>query len=192
MTPDPTDTPRRGPLAGLRVLDLSTVVAGPFAAALLADYGADVLKVEMPGAGDALRALPPHKDGVPLWWKVTNRNKKGITLDLHSGAGRDLLAKIVAGRDVLVENFRPGTLDRWGVTREWLQAINPRLTILRVTGFGRPGRTGIVRARVFEAMSGSRACAARKAARRCTLATRSRTRSAAVRRSSACSPRCTA
>ena len=156
MTPDPTGTPRRGPLAGLRVLDLSTVVAGPFAAALLADYGADVLKVEMPGAGDALRALPPHKDGVPLWWKVTNRNKKGITLDLHSGAGRDLLAKIVAGRDVLVENFRPGTLDRWGVTREWLQAINPRLTILRVTGFGQTGpyrnRPGF--ARVFEAMSG--------------------------------------
>jgi len=156
MTPNPTDTPRRGPLAGLRVLDLSTVVAGPFAATLLADYGADVLKVEMPGAGDALRALPPHKDGVPLWWKVTNRNKKGVTLDLHSQTGRDLLAKLVAGRDVLVENFRPGTLDRWGITREWLQAINPQLTILRVTGFGQTGpyknRPGF--ARVFEAMSG--------------------------------------
>ena len=156
MTPDPTDTPRHGPLAGLRVLDISTVVAGPFAATLLADYGADVLKVEMPGAGDALRALPPHKDGVPLWWKVTNRNKKGVTLDLHSGTGRDLLAKLVAGRDVLVENFRPGTLDRWGITREWLQAINPQLTILRVTGFGQTGpyrnRPGF--ARVFEAMSG--------------------------------------
>ena len=156
MTPDPTDTPRRGPLAGLRVLDLSTVVAGPCAATLLADYGADVLKVEMPGAGDALRALPPHRDGVPLWWKVTNRNKKGVTLDLHSQTGRDLLAKLVAGRDVLVENFRPGTLDRWGITREWLQAINPQLTILRVTGFGQTGpyrnRPGF--ARVFEAMSG--------------------------------------
>jgi crotonobetainyl-CoA:carnitine CoA-transferase CaiB-like acyl-CoA transferase len=156
MTPDLTGTPRRGPLAGLRVLDLSTVVAGPFAATLLADYGADVLKVEMPGAGDALRALPPHKDGVPLWWKVTNRNKKGVTLDLHSRTGRDLLAKLVAGRDVLVENFRPGTLDRWGITREWLQAINPQLTILRVTGFGQTGpyrnRPGF--ARVFEAMSG--------------------------------------
>jgi crotonobetainyl-CoA:carnitine CoA-transferase CaiB-like acyl-CoA transferase len=156
MTPDPTDTPRRGPLAGLRVLDLSTVVAGPFAATLLADYGADVLKVEMPGAGDALRALPPHKDGVPLWWKVTNRNKQGVTLDLHSQTGRDLLAKLLGGRDVLVENFRPGTLDRWGVTRQWLQAINPQLTILRVTGFGQTGpyrnRPGF--ARVFEAMSG--------------------------------------
>jgi crotonobetainyl-CoA:carnitine CoA-transferase CaiB-like acyl-CoA transferase len=145
-----------GPLTGLRILDISTVVAGPFAAALLADLGADVLKVEMPGAGDALRALAPHKDGVPLWWKVTNRNKKGITLDLRKSEGKALLAKIIAGNDVLVENFRPGTLDGWGITREWLQAINPKLTILRVTGFGQTGpyknRPGF--ARVFEAMSG--------------------------------------
>jgi len=155
-TTPPDDPAFPGPLAGLRVLDLSTVVAGPFAAALLADYGADVLKVEMPGIGDALRALAPHKNGVPLWWKVTNRNKRGITLDLHSATGRDLLARLVAERDVLVENFRPGTLDRWGITREWLQAINPQLTILRVSGFGQTGpyrsRPGF--ARVFEAMSG--------------------------------------
>jgi len=145
-----------GPLQGLRILDISTVVAGPFAATLLADLGADVLKVEIPGVGDALRALAPHKEGVPLWWKVTNRNKKGITLDLRKPEGRALLGKLVAERDVLVENFRPGTLDGWGVTREWLQAINPRLTILRVTGFGQTGpyrnRPGF--ARVFEAMSG--------------------------------------
>ena len=156
MSETPTSAPLSGPLAGLRVLDISTVVAGPFAAALLADYGADVIKVEMPGAGDALRALAPHKDGVPLWWKVTNRNKKGITLDLHSGKGRELLARLVAERDVLIENFRPGTLDRWGITREWLHGINPQLTILRVTGFGQTGpyrnRPGF--ARVFEAMSG--------------------------------------
>ena len=156
MTQASPTPPLPGPLAGLRVLDISTVVAGPFAAALLADYGADVIKVELPGAGDALPALAPHKDGVPLWWKVTNRNKRGITLDLHSPAGRDLLAKLLAERDVLIENFRPGTLDRWGITREWLQAINPQLTILRVTGFGQTGpyrnRPGF--ARVFEAMSG--------------------------------------
>jgi crotonobetainyl-CoA:carnitine CoA-transferase CaiB-like acyl-CoA transferase len=145
-----------GPLKGLRVLDISTVVAGPFAATLLADYGADVLKAEMPGAGDALRALAPHKNGVPLWWKVTNRNKKGVTLDLRKPEGKALLAKLLASRDVLVENFRPGTLDGWGITREWLQEINPKLTILRVTGFGQTGpyksRPGF--ARVFEAMSG--------------------------------------
>jgi len=145
-----------GPLAGLRILDISTVVAGPFASTLLADLGAEVLKVEMPGAGDALRRLAPHKDGVPLWWKVTNRNKKGITLDLRKAEGKALLGKLVAQYDVLVENFRTGTLDEWGITRDWLQAINPRLTILRVTGFGQTGpyRRTPGFARVFEAMSG--------------------------------------
>jgi crotonobetainyl-CoA:carnitine CoA-transferase CaiB-like acyl-CoA transferase len=145
-----------GPLHGLRVIDISTVVAGPFAAGLLGDYGADVTKVEMPGVGDSLRALAPHKDGVPLWSKVTNRNKKGITLDLRRADGRALMEKLIVGADVLVENFRPGTLDAWGLTRAHLQAINPRLTILRLTGFGQDGpyrdRPGF--ARIFEAMSG--------------------------------------
>lgn len=144
-----------GPLAGLQVIDIATVVAAPFAASLLADYGADVIKVEMP-AGDALRALAPHKDGVPLWWKVTNRNKRGITLDLRRPEGRELLGRLVDEADVLVENFRPGTLDGWGITARWLHERNPRLTILRVTGFGQTGpyrdRPGF--ARVFEAMSG--------------------------------------
>src|SRR6187549_1108894 len=99
-------TDMQGPLAGLRILDISTVVAGPFASGLLADYGADVTKVEMPGRGDALRALAPHKDGVPLWWKVTNRNKKGVTLDLRKPDGKALLGRLVAEHDVLVENFR--------------------------------------------------------------------------------------
>jgi crotonobetainyl-CoA:carnitine CoA-transferase CaiB-like acyl-CoA transferase len=145
-----------GPLSGLRILDISTVVAGPFAATLLADLGADVLKVEMPGGGDALRRLAPHKDGVPLWWKVTNRNKKGITLDLRKADGKELLGRLVERHDVLVENFRTGTLDQWGITRAWLQGINPRLTILRVTGFGQTGpyRNNPGFARVFEAMSG--------------------------------------
>lgn len=145
-----------GPLAGLRILDLSTVVAGPFAAALLADLGADVIKVELPGKGDPLRELAPHKNGVPLWWKVTNRNKKGITLDLRKPEGRDLLKRLLADRDVLIENFRTGTLDDWGITRSWLQEIKPMLTILRITGFGQTGpysdRPGF--ARIFEAMSG--------------------------------------
>ncbi len=93
---------------------------------------------------------------MPLWWKVTNRNKKGITLDLRQPDGRNLFAKLIADADVLVENFRPGTLDGWGITRPWLQGINPRLTILRVTGFGQDGpyagRPGF--ARIFESMSG--------------------------------------
>jgi crotonobetainyl-CoA:carnitine CoA-transferase CaiB-like acyl-CoA transferase len=145
-----------GPLRGLKIVDISTVVAGPFAAGLLGDYGAEVIKVEMPGVGDSLRALAPHKDGTPLWWKVTNRNKRGITLDLRKDEGRELFARVVTDADVLVENFRPGTLDGWGITRAWLQGFNPRLTILRVTGFGQDGphagRPGF--ARIFEAMSG--------------------------------------
>ena len=149
-------TDRTGPLGGLKIIDISTVVAGPFAAGLLGDYGADVLKVEMPGTGDSLRALAPHKDGAPLWWKVTNRNKRGITLDLRQPEGRDLLAKLVTQADVLVENFRPGTLDDWDISRDWLQALNPRLTILRLTGFGQDGpyakHPGF--ARIFESMSG--------------------------------------
>jgi crotonobetainyl-CoA:carnitine CoA-transferase CaiB-like acyl-CoA transferase len=151
----PTQKPT-GPLAGLRVLDISTVIAAPFAATMLADLGAEVLKVEMPDSGDALRRLAPHKEGVPLWWKVTNRNKRGITLDLRKPEGKALLGRLVEQHDVLVENFRTGTLDGWGITREWLQGIKPRLTILRVTGFGQTGpykgNPGF--ARVFEAMSG--------------------------------------
>ncbi len=149
-------TPASGPLAGLRILDISTIVAGPFASTLLADLGAEVLKVEMPVTGDALRRLAPHKDGVPLWWKVTNRNKRGITLDLRKPDGKALLGRLVAEHDVLVENFRTGTLDQWGITRTWLQQINPGLTILRVTGFGQTGpyRHNPGFARIFEAMSG--------------------------------------
>ena len=154
--PSERDKPAQGPLAGLRVLDISTIIAAPFAATLLADFGADVIKVELPGKGDALRALAPHKDGVPLWWKVTNRNKRGITLDLRREEGCALLARLVSSQDVLVENFRPGTLDNWGITRDWLHSLNPRLTILRMTGFGQTGphrnRPGF--ARIFEAMSG--------------------------------------
>lgn len=146
----------QGPLAGLKILDIATIVAGPLAAGLLADLGADVVKVEKPGTGDALRALAPHKDGIPLWWKVTNRNKRCVTLDLRMPEAKEVLARLLADRDVLVENFRPGTLDRWGITGEWLRDINPRLTILRMTGFGQTGprsnRPGF--ARVFEAMSG--------------------------------------
>lgn len=152
MTPATTT----GPLKGLRILDLSTVIAGPWASTLLADLGADVLKVEMPGVGDPLRALPPYKDGVPLWWKAANRNKRGITLDLRREEGRELLGRMLPEYDVIVENFRPDTLDRWGITKDWMQGINPRLVILRLTGFGQTGpyrnRPGF--ARVFEAMTG--------------------------------------
>lgn len=145
-----------GPLSGLRVLDVATIIAAPFAAALLADYGADVLKVELPGVGDGARDFPPFKDGKSLWWKVINRNKSFATLDLRHADGAAVFRKLIAERDVLIENFRPGTLDRWGLTREVLWEINPSLVILRVTGFGQDGpyssRPGF--ARIFEAMGG--------------------------------------
>jgi crotonobetainyl-CoA:carnitine CoA-transferase CaiB-like acyl-CoA transferase len=145
-----------GPLAGLRVLDIATIIAAPFAATLLADYGADVLKIEMPGSGDGVRGFPPFKDGKPLWWKVANRNKKLATLDLRKPEGVELLKRLLPRFDVLIENFRPGTLDKWGLSKEALWAIQPRLVILRATGFGQDGpyahRPGF--ARIFEAMGG--------------------------------------
>ena len=98
-----------GPLEGLKVLDISNVIAGPFAAALLGDFGADVLKVELPGDGDPLRALPPHKDGKPLLWKAVNRNKRAVTLDLRKPEGQALFLRLLPRFDVLIENYRPGT-----------------------------------------------------------------------------------
>ena len=145
-----------GPLAGLRVLDIATIIAGPSAAALLGDYGATVVKAELPGVGDGARDFPPHKDGKPLWWKVTNRGKRLITLDLRKPEGAALLLRMLPKFDVLVENFRPGTLDRWGLSKQVLWATQPSLVILRATGFGQTGpyrdRPGF--ARVFEAMGG--------------------------------------
>lgn len=145
-----------GPLLGVRILDISTVIAGPFASALMGDLGAEVLKIEIPVSGDHIRHLPPHKDGVPLWSKVTNRNKRGITLDLRTPAGMQLLERLLPEYDVLVENFRPGTLARWGLPIERMHELNPGLIVLRVTGFGQygpySGSPGF--ARSFEALSG--------------------------------------
>jgi crotonobetainyl-CoA:carnitine CoA-transferase CaiB-like acyl-CoA transferase len=140
-------------LAGLKVLDISNVIARPFAAALLGDFGAEVLKVELPGDGDA---LGPHKEGKSLLWKVTNRNKKAITLDLRKPEGQALFKRLLPRFDVLVENYRPGTLDGWGLTKEALFAAQPKLVILRVTGFGQTGpyRSYAGFARLFEAYSG--------------------------------------
>ena len=145
-----------GPLAGLRVLDISNVIAGPFAAALLGDFGAEVLKVELPGGGDPLRGLPPHKDGKPLLWKAVNRNKQAITLDLRKPEGQALFGRLLPRFDVLIENYRPGTLDRWNLPKEKLWDLQPKLVILRVTGFGQTGPySGFAGfARLFEAYAG--------------------------------------
>ena len=147
---------QRGPLQGLKVLDISNVIAGPFAAAMLGDFGAEVVKVEMPGTGDALRALAPHKDGKPLLWKAVNRNKRAITLDLRKPEGQALFKRLLPRFDVLVENYRPGTLDKWGLDTAVLWAHAPGLIILRATGFGQTGpyRSYAGFARLFEAYSG--------------------------------------
>jgi crotonobetainyl-CoA:carnitine CoA-transferase CaiB-like acyl-CoA transferase len=144
------------PLAGIRVLDISNVIAGPFAAALLGDFGAEVLKAELPGGGDPLRAMPPHKDGKPLLWKAVNRNKRAVTLDLRKPEGQALLKRLLPRFDVLIENYRPGTLERWGLGKDTLWALQPKLVILRVTGFGQTGPySGYAGfARLFEAYSG--------------------------------------
>lgn len=145
-----------GALRGVRILDMATVLAGPAGATLCADHGADVVKLELPDGSDALRHMQPVKDGVPLWWKVANRGKRGITLDVRKPEGRELLLSLLARFDVLVENFRTGTMDRWGLDIDTLHRVNPRLIVIRLTGFGQSGpyrgRPGF--ARIFEAMSG--------------------------------------
>ena len=150
------DSSKQGPLRGVRILDLATVVAAPFAGTLCADMGAEVVKVELPNGGDALRTLAPVWQEHELFWKVANRGKKGITLDVRQTEGRDLFLRMLPLFDVLIENFRTGTLDSWGLDFQTLRLHNPKLIVLRLTGFGQTGpyakRPGF--ARVFEAMSG--------------------------------------
>lgn len=145
-----------GPLAGIRVIETATLFAGPLPATFLGDFGADVIKVEHPRTPDASRGHGPSKDGVGLWWKTIGRNKRTITLDLSATEGAALLLQLVSDADVLVENFRPGTLERWGLGEAELHAVNPRLVIARVTAFGQFGpyarRPGF--GSLAEAMSG--------------------------------------
>lgn len=130
-----------GPLADLRVIDAATVLAGPGAARYLADFGADVVKVERPGSGDSSRAIGWRDpiDGQTLWWKLVGRNKRSIALDLKDAADLDVMLRLCDGADVLIENFRPGTLERLGLGPDVLLARNPRLVVTRVTGFGQDG-----------------------------------------------------
>ncbi|MER8002246.1 CoA transferase [Streptomyces sp. NPDC095613] len=153
----PPAPPRpEGPLRGLRVIDLATLFAGPLCATMLGDFGAEVIKVEHPRRPDPSRGHGPAKDGVGLWWKLLGRNKRNITLDLSTPGGRDVLLRLVADADVLIENFRPGTLEKWGLGWDELSAANPRLVLARITGFGQYGpyarRPGF--GTLAEAMSG--------------------------------------
>jgi formyl-CoA transferase len=128
-----------GPLKGLRVLDLSQVIAGPFAGNLFADFGAHVVKVEQPGPGDAVRMMGPFARGQSLRWPSLNRNKKAISLDLRHPAARPVVERLVAWADVVLESFRPGTLEKWGWGPAELRRINPRVVLVRISGYGQSG-----------------------------------------------------
>ena len=150
---------KHGALSDLRVLELGTLIAGPFCGQLLGDMGAEVIKIEPPNQGDPMRLWGRQQHGEPsLWWPVVARNKKSITLDLRQPAGQEVLKELVAKTDFLLENFRPGTMEKWGLTYEALAAINPRLIMIRVSGYGQTGpyahRAGF--GAIGEAMGGLR------------------------------------
>lgn len=159
-----TDTPQAGPLAGLRVLELGQLIAGPFAGKTLADFGAEVIKIEPPadeagqGGGDPLRQWRMLHNGLSVWWQVQSRNKKSVVLDLRSPEGRDTVRQLIDEADVLIENFKPGTMEKWGLGYDELSRTNPGLIMLRISGYGQTGpyreRPGF--AVVAEAMGGMR------------------------------------
>ena len=147
-----------GPLAGIKVLELGQLIAGPFAAKTLADFGAEVIKVEAPAGGDPLRKWRMLKDGTSVWWQVQSRNKRSIALDLKDTQAQDIVRRLAAEADVLIENFRPGAMEGWGLGPGELLVLNPRLVMLRISGYG---QTGPYRDRpgfgvVAEAMGGLR------------------------------------
>lgn len=128
-----------GPLRGIKVLDASTILAGPLAAQILGDFGAEVIKIEHPAKPDGMRGHGLDKNGVPLWWKMVSRNKQTVTLNLSTPEGQEIFRDLAAEADVVVENFRPGTFERWGLSYAELAERNPALIMLRVTGFGQQG-----------------------------------------------------
>src|SRR5688572_14557506 len=135
-----TATNNRGALSDLRVLELGTLIAGPFCGQLLGDMGAEVIKIEAPGQGDPMRHWGPQPRGKPsVWWPVIGRNKKGITLDLRQADGQSLFKDLVTKSDVIIENFRPGTLEKWNCGWDALSRLNPRLILVRVSGYGQTG-----------------------------------------------------
>ena len=137
-TTEPTET-TDGPLAGLTVIEAGTMISANTAGRFLADFGAEVIKIEHPAAGDHLRRFGPQKNGAGLWWKYLARNKKSVTLDLSSEQGTVVFEDLIREADALIENFRPGTLERWGVGWEHLSTVNPDLVMVRISGFGQDG-----------------------------------------------------
>jgi formyl-CoA transferase len=152
------NNPSPGPLAGLKVLELGQLIAGPFAAKTLSDFGAEVIKIEPPEGGDPLRQWRLLKDGTSVWWQVQSRNKRSLAMDLKSAEAQDIVRRLAGESDVLIENFRPGAMEAWGLGPDVLTALNPKLIMLRISGYG---QTGPYRDKpgfgvVAEAMSGLR------------------------------------
>ena len=127
------------PLANLKVIEMGQLIAGPFAAKTLADFGADVIKIEPPHVGDALRQWRLLKDGTSVWWQVQSRNKRSLSLDLKQPEAQDIVRTLITEADILIENFRPGTLEGWGLDPEQLLKLNPKLIVLRISGYGQTG-----------------------------------------------------
>ena len=127
------------PLAKLKVIEMGQLIAGPFAAKTLADFGADVIKIEPPKVGDALRKWRLLKDGTSVWWQVQSRNKRSLSLDLKQAEAQDIVRTLITEADILIENFRPGTLEGWGLDPERLLKLNPKLIVLRISGYGQTG-----------------------------------------------------
>lgn len=156
MGTNPGDRSKGAALDGLTVIDAGTTIAGPMAASFLGDFGAEVIKIELPGQGDPTRQWAPKKDGESLWWKVSGRNKKLITLNISKPEGQQLLKRLVREADILIENFRPGTMERWDVGYGTLSDINPGIIMVRISGYGQDGpyshRPGY--GTIAEAMSG--------------------------------------
>ncbi|MCJ8143411.1 CoA transferase [Ancylobacter sp. A5.8] len=150
--------PAAGPLSGIRVVELGNLIAAPFASRLMADFGAEVIKIEAPGEGDPLRKWRKLHNGTSLWWYLQSRNKKSVAVNLRLPEGQEIVRRLVGEADVLIENFRPGTLERWGLGWEALREVNPKLVMVRISGFGQDGpyreRPGF--GAVGEAMGGMR------------------------------------
>jgi crotonobetainyl-CoA:carnitine CoA-transferase CaiB-like acyl-CoA transferase len=155
---DPPSEATPGPLTGVKVLELGSLIAGPYAASILAQFGAEVIKIEPPGDGDPLRKWRKLHDGTSLWWYSQSRNKKSVTLDLKSETAREIVRQLVTNVDIVIENFRPGTLEKWGLGWEQLSAIKPSLIMVRISGYGQDGpysaRPGF--AAIAECMGGLR------------------------------------
>ena len=134
-----TAAPTPAALAGVRVIEMGQLIAGPFCGKTLGEFGADVVKIEAVGAGDPLRNWRLIKEGTSVWWQVQSRNKKSVALDLRQAEAQDIARRLIAEADVLIENFRPGTLEGWGLSPEALHALNPGLVILRISGYGQTG-----------------------------------------------------